>query len=251
MEIKGIDVSSWQGVIDWETVDKSGQRFAIVRATVGREYVDPYFYRNMEESQKYGIPTGAYHYCLASSEDESVAEAKHFINVIGKSHIEYPAVLDMEYRGLTGLSRPLLNNITVSFLNEVENAGYYPMLYADRYWLENLLDSDDLKRFDKWLGEYGTDSYTYTGNVGIWQYTDTCKVSGINGYADCDISYRDYKAIIKDGGWNNLDKGLTLQEAKRVIQDKCGFDDNTMLFLSMYKYSDSLILRLAEQMVKC
>ena len=89
----------------------------------------------------------------------------------------------------------------------------------------------------------------------MWQYTDKGAVNGIYGYVDMDRAYKDYAAIIKENGLNNLggthveEKDMTLEEAKKIIQEKCGFDDNTMMYLSFYRYSESMILRLAKAMV--
>ena len=84
----------------------------------------------------------------------------------------------------------------------------------------------------------------------MWQHTNNGIIDGITGRVDLDIAYKDYASIIQEGGWNGLEKeNMTVEEAKKIVQEKCGFDNNTMLFLSMYRYGESLLTRLAEQMI--
>lgn len=254
--IKGIDVSKWQGDINWKKVKNSGIKFAILRATYGTDNVDPYFKKNITEALNAGIDTGAYHYSYAINTYEAEKEAEHFLNTVKPYKMKYPLVLDIEDKTQSSLGKDKITDICIAFLSKIEKAGYYSMIYTNKNWFETKLDIDRLKNYDKWLAQYN-DVLTYTEEIGIWQYSDKGKINGINGNVDMNISYKDYSGIIETAGLNNLKEvsdmensekndTLNVEQAKKIIQDKCGFDDNTMMYLSFYKYSDSLIIRLAQ-----
>lgn len=254
--ITGIDVSRWQNTVNWRDVKNHGIQFAMIRAGYGNANEDPYFRRNAVGVADAGIDIGAYYYCSAANVFEASSQAEYFLNLIKGYKFTYPIALDIEDSVQASLSRERITDIASAFLEKIEAAGYYAILYASKYWLENkLIMNGRLKRFDVWLAQYTSGDYTYKGNVGMWQYTDKGAVNGIYGYVDMDRAYKDYAAIIKENGLNNLggthveEKDMTLEEAKKIIQEKCGFDDNTMMYLSFYRYSESMILRLAKAMV--
>ncbi len=208
MSYKGIDVSFYQGDIDWTRVAESGIEFAMIRASYGSDGVDPQFANNMQNIESTPIARGAYHFCYALSPEEAVIEANHFLNTVSPYKFNYPLVLDLEYEPLLSLGRETLNNIALSFCDTVERAGYYTMIYANLNWLVNYLDMDVLNRFDVWLAQWGPKP-TFSGNFGIWQYSSTGTVNGINGDVDMDISYNDYPTIIKNKGLNGSGDGTT------------------------------------------
>lgn len=250
MEIKGIDVSKWQGEIDWEKVARSGVKFAMIRATYGTSGIDSYFYKNAREAKEAGIDVGAYHYSYAVSVEEAIDEARNFLDVIKKRKITYPTVLDLEDKRQIGLSKEKLTKITLAFLETLKEAGYFPMLYVSLYWWKTYLENSRLKEYNIWIAEYSKKKPNLPRDIGMWQHTNNGIIDGITGRVDLDIAYKDYASIIQEGGWNGLEKeNMTVEEAKKIVQEKCGFDNNTMLFLSMYRYGESLLTRLAEQMI--
>lgn len=209
---KGIDVSKWQGNIDWQKVKKAGIEFAILRASYGdgtsrfkNNGRDEQFERNYQEAKKVGIPVGAYHYCYARNIEEAKEEAEFFLSVIKGKQFEYPVILDLEDKNQDGINRAALTDMAIAFLDMVEKAGYYAMLYSNKHWLENKLDYERLKRFDIWLAQWAKEP-TWKGNYGIWQYTSDGSVSGIQGRVDMNISYLDYPTIIKNAGLNGFGK---------------------------------------------
>ena len=246
----GVDVSKWQGSIDWKKVKDSNIDFAMIRASYGLEGVDPNFVTNVRGSNQVGISAGAYHYSYAKTTEESLREAKHFLKLIERFPFQYPLALDMEDQSQAGLGKELLTDIANVFLTALEQNGYYAMLYANKYWLENKFNMERLKKFDIWLAEYGVNRVDYDGAIGMWQFTNSGLVDGINGYVDRNKSFKDYAKIIREAGLNHWGENndMTLEEAKKIIQDKCGFDSNTMLYLEFYRYSESMITRLAEAM---
>lgn len=201
--IKGIDVSVWQGVIDWQRVKDAGIQFAIIRSSSGPR-VDKMFDYNITEAQKAGILVGVYHYCYALTPEEAREEARHFIETIKPYRIDYPVMFDFEDNSQAKLGRELLTEIAEAFLSELKNAGYYPMIYSYRNWLENNLDMDKLSEYDVALAEWNVTEPKYTRPYGIWQYSCKGQISGIEGDVDLDLCFRDYAKIILEGGFNRL-----------------------------------------------
>lgn len=202
MEYQGIDVSTWQGSIDWNKVRNAGIKFAMLRATFGTDGVDNRFLENIKNAPAAGILCGAYHYSYAKTEDEARAEAAHFLKTIAPYQFPYPVAFDIESGSLAGLGKNKLTDVVVAFLEAVKDAGYYPCLYSNLNWLVNYLDASRINgHYDIWLAQWN-DKPTYDGDFGIWQYTSDGTVSGISGRVDRDISYRDYDKLIKDKGLN-------------------------------------------------
>ena len=201
--IKGIDVSVWQGIIDWKSVKDAGIQFAIIRSSSGPR-VDKLFDYNITEAQKAGILVGVYHYCYAMNPEEAREEARHFIETIKPYRIDYPVMFDFEDNSQVKLGKEMLTAIAEAFLSEVKNAGYYPMIYSYRNWLENNLDMDRLSEYDVALAEWNVTTPKYTRPYGIWQYSCKGRISGIAGDVDLDLCYKDYAKLIREGGYNNL-----------------------------------------------
>lgn len=207
--IKGIDVSYAQGAIDWQKVKASGVEFAMLRASRGPvsstrpASEDTTFQRNITEAAEAGIKVGVYHYLYAHTVSEAKQEAKFFIKTISPYQITYPVVLDVEEQSQANLGKSALTKIVKAFLDEVNAAGYYGMLYSNKSWLTTYLDMSKLTGYEVWLAQWNTVP-TYTGDFGMWQYTCKGIVSGIDGYVDLNLSYKNYAKIIKKGGYNHL-----------------------------------------------
>lgn len=202
--LKGIDVSKFQGSIDWGKVKAGGIQFAIIRASYGKTGVDVSFKANMDGAKKAGMPVGAYHYCYAKSIEDARQEAQHFLDVIRGYRLEYPACLDIEDKSQQGLGKSLVTNIAITFLEVLEGAGYFAAIYANKYWFTNVLDDSRLSPYCHWLAQYASKPM-YRGDYGIWQYSSTGSVPGINGNVDMNISYRDFPSEIKSRGKNGYD----------------------------------------------
>ncbi|HEY5588906.1 MAG TPA: glycoside hydrolase family 25 protein [Candidatus Paceibacterota bacterium] len=193
VQLKGIDVSEFQGVIDWNKVKNSGIQFAIIRSGYGKNtsQKDKQFENNYIKAKQNGMPIGTYHYSYAQNVEDAKLEAKFFLDNITGKKFEYPVMFDIEDESQKHLSNSELTQIALTFCGIVEKAGYYTMMYASLDWIKNRLDMSILGRFDLWLAEWGN-SPTYKGNIGIWQYTNVGKVDGIIGNVDMDIAYKDY-----------------------------------------------------------
>lgn len=207
--IKGIDVSYAQGAIDWEKVKASGVEFVMIRASRGPvsssrpAAEDTTFEYNITEATKAGLKVGVYHYLYASSVAEAKEEAQFFIKTISPYKITYPVVLDIEEQSQAKLGKSKVTKIVKAFLEEVSAAGYYAMLYSNKTWLTQYLDMSQLSDYEVWLAQWNTVP-TYKGDFGMWQYSCKGIVSGIDGYVDLNLSYKNYAKIIKKGGYNNL-----------------------------------------------
>ncbi len=207
--IKGIDVSYAQGAIDWEKVKESGVEFAMLRSSRGAlsdtrpAAEDTTFQYNVTEATRVGLNVGVYHYLYAQTVSEAKKEAKFFIQTISPYQITYPVVLDIEEQSQAKLGKSQVTKIVKAFLDEVSAAGYYAMLYSNKTWLTQYLDISQLSDYEIWLAQWNTVP-TYKGEFGMWQYSCKGIVSGIDGYVDLNLSYKNYAKIIKKGGYNNL-----------------------------------------------
>ncbi|MDR2073977.1 MAG: LysM peptidoglycan-binding domain-containing protein [Oscillospiraceae bacterium] len=201
MELKGIDVSAFQGFVDWPRVAEEGIKFAMIRSSYGKSGVDSRFRENIINIQNTKIPAGAYHYCYAMNENEAVAEAKHFIDTVSGFELKYPLALDIEERSIANLGKDKITDIIVAFTNELKKSNYFPMVYLNSNWVENYVNISRIPDLDIWLAHWAQ-TPSYTKNVGIWQYSNSGDVNGIGNNIDLDISYKDYESEIKNLGMN-------------------------------------------------
>lgn len=205
---KGIDVSSYQGEIDWELVKEQGVEFAILRAGYVSSadeqcHIDTYFEKNYQKCKELDIPVGCYWFTRARNTTQAENEAEFFLNLIDGKEFEYPVCFDIESESLTNLSSTTLTNITIAFCEKLENNGYYVSLYCNPNWIDYILIKDRLTEYDKWLAHW-TSTPKYDNSFGgLWQYgLGPC--IGIEGDCDLDYSYRDYPSIIKKAGLNGF-----------------------------------------------
>ena len=203
--MKGIDVSSWQEAIDWKKVRNSGVKYAMIRASFSDGKVDKTFDYNIVEAAKAGINVGVYHYCYALNAEEAKAEAKHFIKTISPYKITYPVVLDLEDITQTKLDKETINEIAQVFIKEIRDAGYYPMIYSYTNWYDSYMDMKALG-CEVWVAHWDVPQPSYKGSYGMWQYSSKGLVSGIDGYVDLNACFKDYEKIIREGGYNHLNR---------------------------------------------
>lgn len=182
----GIDVSHWQGKIDWNKIKKAGIEFAILRAGYGwgKDDIDTRFEENYAGAKSAGIPVGAYHYSYAVNKKEAEKEAEAFLSRLKGKQFEYPVYYDQESDQQANLSKSLLTDIADTFLGIVQAKGYYVGLYSNRYWLNNKLNKDHLlKKYDLWLAWYTSSRKPDTDlskECGMWQYTNKGQVPGLS-----------------------------------------------------------------------
>lgn len=208
---RGIDVSSHQGVIDWETV-KNEIDYVIIRCGYGanRETQDDiYFKRNADECTRLGIPFGVYLYSYADNIDWLNSEADHVLRLIKNYKLEYPIYYDIEDKVQANLSNEELTKIVTNFCNKLQSLGYYVGVYANLNWWETKLNSSELNQYAKWVARYNN---VLGYDAGMWQYSSSGKILGIEGSVDMDYCYVDYPSVIKQVGLNGFQKEENLQE---------------------------------------
>lgn len=193
--LRGIDVSLYQGEIDWHAVWEDGIRFAFVRVGTSKT-IDSWFDYNLRQAHAEGLRVGVYWYTYATTIAEAEAEAATLVSLIGDYTVSYPVVVDIEAEAQMGMSPDELAALADAFCEVVYDAGYYPMVYASRHWFERRIG--EISR-EKWVAQYA-DTNTYGGDYGIWQYTSTGSVKGIATRVDMNYIYKDYaRDIIPDG----------------------------------------------------
>ncbi len=191
----GIDVSKWQGVIDFEKVKKEGVSFVFIRLgnQVGPHQdsiIDPYFEQNIKKAKEAGLKVGVYYYSYAGSMEDAITQSSWVMEQLKNYTLDLPVVFDWEcYNRFNSFKISLydLNTISSTFLNEVEKKGYQGMLYGSKNYLEKVWKYQE---YPVWLAHY-TDETTYTKPFVFWQLTNTGRVDGIEGDVDIDLYYKE------------------------------------------------------------
>lgn len=236
--IYGIDVSRHQGVIDWNKVLKSLQEangnknngFVMIRAGysntdgLGGLCVDRMFHKNIEECNCLGIPCGLYVYSYDKSPEAAEKTMNDLFMILHNSQyqIEYPIAYDVEYEEYNKTCGKERNtDIIISAMKVIEKNNYYAMIYCSRDFFIRFTDLTRLIEYDKWEAAYTATDTDHVPN-GIWQYSslNPLQIKGIPSekYLDCNISYKDYKAIITKAGLNGLSSKVNFITAGPMTQ---------------------------------
>ena len=198
---RGIDVSTYQGVLDWKHVKSAGIDFAMIKATQGRSetnaalrnFTDAKFTRNITEASRLGIRCGVYHYLTAQTVTEAMQEAEYFVSVLApyKSLVGLWAVADVESKHLPQ-DKTLLSQIVHAFCSRVQAAGYDPMVYTNPDWLKNRLN--DMSAWPLWLALWRNKNLVPTvgdyPNLYIWQWGKET-LNGVSGTIDANYLIRE------------------------------------------------------------
>lgn len=205
-----LDVSRWQGSIDWDKVKASGLVSGVMIRVMGnskegkpsKPYIDPYFARNYAECQRLGIPVGVYGYFKATDRAQADKELALFKQALGGRTFQLPVAVDIEDKLQEALSKSALTDIVAHCLSVVESWGVYAMLYTGLYFGQTNLymGGAALKPYDVWLAAYRTKKPAPGWSFGMWQYTSTARVPGVSTRVDLSHAYKDYPAIIQRAG---------------------------------------------------
>ncbi len=195
----GIDVSKWNGNIDWNAVKNSGVSYVIIRcgyrgSTTGALIEDPKFRSNIQGATAAGLKVGVYFFTQAVNEVEAVEEASMVLNLISGYKIAYPVFLDVEPSGgrADGINRDMRTAVCKAFAQTIQNSGYTAGIYANKTWFTSYINTASLTNYKIWLAQYAAaPSYTAT-KYDLWQYSSTGSVAGISGKVDLNISYLGY-----------------------------------------------------------
>ena len=197
---KGIDVSTFQGDIDWEKIKDSDVTYAILRCGYGsdkEENDDARWKRNAEECTRLGIPFGVYIYSYAESKEEAIDEANHVLRLIKDYDLSYPVYFDLEDEYTTGSrSNAEIAEMAKAFCEVIENAGYDTGIYANLYWFNERLTDEWFDTQSKWVAHYAP-ICGYEDPHDMWQCTHKGKMDGIEGYVDVNFTM-DHQAVEED-----------------------------------------------------
>lgn len=215
---RGIDVSQWQGVIDWAAVKASGIEFAMIRAGYGQNNIDPRWKRNADECTRLGIPFGVYWFSYAYNVDRARKEAQYCIEAIRPYKLVYPVAFDFEYDSVNNaakanvtVTKQLASDMTRAFCEKIRSAGYTPIVYANPDYLSRYFDADIASRYDIWLAQWpnNPDINNPPRECAIWQYSNSGTVSGINGRVDMNVCYTDYEG----------DENMTVERFAQLMEE--------------------------------
>lgn len=231
--MKGIDVSSHQGLIDWAKVKAAGIEFAIVRAGYGQysTQVDAKAHQNVFGALGAGLHVGVYWFSYATTPEEAKAEADLCADTIEKykGQLDFPVYFDYEYdseiyskqKGVTP-TQALRESLAKAFCEEIESHGWRAGVYTNNDYLRNRRRLDVLKQWEIWLADY-------TGGpdvaCGMQQTSSTGSVNGISGDVDMNTAFVDYPSLIRNEGWN----GFTAAAAENWISDTTNGPENPVV----------------------
>lgn len=237
MEIKGIDVSSWQGKINWQKVANYGMGFSILRITEAGNKIDSQFENNYAGCTKYNIPIGVYKYSYAMTISEIQSEARKVISILNGRKLQYPVFLDLEYNNQRTLGSENIHKMADAFQKIIVNAGYKFAIYCNVDWYNTVI-CPHLKNYDFWIARYpsndnGTIQERLRPDFGkLWQYSSKATIPGISTKVDRNISYIDYSLSSSNNisnsnpNTNKTGDNMTVTTTKNVRMSNCGHDEN-------------------------
>ena len=199
-DVKGVDVSGWQGKIDWQALKNTGIDFAMIRVGVrkisdGEIVEDSYFRYNIQQANYYNVPVGVYFFSSATNEYEVLEEATFTLNLIKDYQITYPVAYDFESfesGRVSKISDEIINYNALVFLDYMKAHGYNGMLYGNKTAMEMRWDLSRFGNYKTWLAHY-MDGVSYKGSYDMWQYTDIGRVEGILANVDLNEAYFAYE----------------------------------------------------------
>lgn len=245
--MKLIDVSEWQGVIEWERA-KPYIDGAILRAGYGKGKADKRFAYNASECNRLKIPCGAYWFSYAKTVEEAKAEAQHLLAAVKPYRMELPLCFDFEYdsvdnataHGVT-VTKEIATSFASAFLSEIERGGYWALNYTNQDFLNRLYDMDKLGRYGMWMAAWKLSSAPDLTKppraCSIWQWGLT-SVAGISGSVDADESYIDFPSAIRKAGLNHLPTSDPAQDALAWAQSY-KFTDDPALANALWRYHNT------------
>lgn len=195
----GIDVSKWNGSIDWNAVKNSGVSYVIIRcgyrgSTTGALIEDPMFRSNIQGASNAGLKVGVYFFTQAVNEVEAVEEASMVLGLIKGYNMSYPVFLDVEASNgrADSISASTRTSVCKAFCQTIQNSGYKAGVYANKTWLNSYMDAASLTGYKIWLAQYAAAPTYSKTRYDMWQYSSKGNVSGIKGGVDMNISYMGY-----------------------------------------------------------
>jgi len=199
---RGVDVSQWQSGVDWNRVKNDDVQFVMIRMR-SKGAIDPEFREHASGAASAGIKLGVYLYMNALTVEQSVADANWVLDLIGEYPISYPVALDLEDKDYYwDMSNDELNALVDAFCQTIKDAGYYPVLYLNDYWVRNKLDMKHLSKWGIWIARYG--AYPSTSGHKMWQVTNQGYIDGIKEWVDIDFAMTDMSTLIPANSWKTI-----------------------------------------------
>ena len=195
--IRGIDVSFYQGEIDWYDVSNE-VTFAIIRIGQGTRIIDEQFENNYKGAKDAGVQLGAYLYCDSTDVAGAEAEANQVLQLLSGKQFEWPIYYDIEGDALNGD----VNGMATTFCSILQQNNYFCGIYSSAYPLSNQFSQEVLSSYAIWVANYDVEQPSFDGEWGIWQYTSSGSVNGISGNVDMDYAQINYADIIISKGFN-------------------------------------------------
>ncbi len=200
---QGIDVSKYQGAINWAAVAQSGIGYTFIKVGSAKSGIDPYFAANVQGAQAAGVRTGVYIYSYATTVEAAAQEAQMVLQWIEPYNINFPIAFDIEDKTQKGLDANTCTAMANTFCNIISAAGYTPILYTYTNFYKSHFTS--ALAYDKWIAQYS--DHNDIAGWAIWQYSSSGAVAGINGRVDMNIAAKDYTAFIPQVGLLDLGAG--------------------------------------------
>ena len=219
---RGVDVSHWQGDIDWQKAAANDVDFVML-GTRYKGDTDPKFRENADNAVKAGVKLGAYIYSYATTPEEAAKEADFILKLVKDYPISYPIAFDAENEKTLGsLSKDQITEIVHTFCKKISDAGYYPILYANDYWLQNKLDMNALSQYPVWVAAY--ERMPKYNRYVMWQGTDSGSVAGVQGNVDIDLQFVDFSDKIPADSWKKFDGVWYYYQNYRMQKNALIFD---------------------------
>lgn len=215
MQVKGIDISKWQGAIDFQKGKNSGIKFVIIRAGYGTKGKDEFFEANYKKAKAAGLHVGAYWYSYADGFKEASEEADAFLRALSGKQFDYPVYLDMEEKSQLEAGMDFCSGLIKTFCSRLEAAGYFAGFYTSSSYARAVAKEEVRKRYSFWCAQWAS-SCSFAGSCGIWQYSSKGMVPGISGRVDLDYAYQDFPSIIVNGGFNGYKASVKNPEPKPI-----------------------------------
>ena len=197
-----MDVSRWQGNIDWKKVKASGKidgvMLRVLGSKGGKPYLDPYFARNYAECARLGLPVGGYYYTCAVTQRQTEEELAALKTALRGKTFQLPLAIDVEDPRLRSLAPAKLSALVAEAAAQLEAWGLYAMVYTYTNFADTALDMAALAAYDLWIADYR--GKRPARRHGMWQYTSSGKIPGVSGPVDLSHAYKDYAAIIQRKG---------------------------------------------------
>lgn len=238
---RGIDVSEHQGEIDFNAVKNDGVDFVVIRAGYGIGHIDKNFYTNYTNAKAAGLDVGAYWYSYATDTDFCRQEAQSFIDTVKGCKFEFPLYFDIEEQSQIAQGQEFCSSLIQTFCDYLEKNGYFSGFYSYLGMISSVVNDYIKSRYTCWVAQWSSNC-SYTGNYGLWQYSATGNIDGIQTDVDCNYCYVNYPELIKKlqlNGFYDYNKLKTIEEvAQEVIEGKwnVGIARKTLLESAGYNY---------------